>query len=82
MYMNDRITSDPSVLLGKPLVKGTRISVELIMDRLADGWSVDQIVSSYPNLQNEDVLAAIAFAAQLVREEQYVAVGKLQANML
>jgi uncharacterized protein (DUF433 family) len=80
--MNDRITSDPSVLLGKPLVKGTRISVELIMDRLADGWSVDQIVSSYPNLQNEDVLAAIAFAAQLVREEQYVAVGKLQANML
>ncbi len=79
--MNDRIACDPSVLLGKPLVKGTRISVELIMDRLADGWSVDQIVSSYPNLQNEDVLAAIAFAAQLVREEQYVAVGKLQANM-
>ena len=77
--MNDRITCDPTVLLGKPTIKGTRIAVELIMDRLADGWSVEQIVSAYTNLQAEDVLASISFAAQILREEQFIAVGKLQA---
>ena len=77
--MNDRITCDPTVLLGKPTIKGTRIAVELIMDRLADGWSAEQIVSSYTNLQTEDVLASISFAAQMLREEQFIAVGKLEA---
>jgi len=77
--MNDRITCDPTVLLGKPTIKGTRIAVELIMDRLADGWSAEQIVSSYTNLQTEDVLASISFAAQMLREEQFIAVSKLQA---
>jgi hypothetical protein len=77
--MNDRITCDPTVLLGKPIIKGTRIAVELIMDRLADGWSVEQIVSAYTNVQTEDVLASISFAAQMLREEQFIAVGKLEA---
>jgi uncharacterized protein (DUF433 family) len=77
--MNDRITCDPTVLLGKPTIKGTRIAVELIMDRLADGWSAEQIVSAYTNLQTEDVLASISFAAQMLREEQFIAVSKLQA---
>jgi uncharacterized protein (DUF433 family) len=77
--MNDRITCDPTVLLGKPTIKGTRIAVELIMDRLADGWSAEQIVSSYTHLQPEDVLASISFAAQMLREEQFIAVSKLQA---
>jgi uncharacterized protein (DUF433 family) len=49
------------------------------MDRLADGWSVEQIVSAYTNLQAEDVLASISFAAQILREEQFIAVGKSQA---
>jgi len=77
--MNDRITCDPTVLLGKPTIKGTRIAVELIMDRLADGWSAEQIVSAYTNLQTEDVLASISFAAQMLKEEQFIAVSKLQA---
>jgi uncharacterized protein (DUF433 family) len=67
------------VLLGKPIIKGTRIAVELIMDRLADGWSVEQIVSAYTNVQTEDVLASISFVAQMLREEQFIAVGKLEA---
>jgi uncharacterized protein (DUF433 family) len=80
--MNDRITCDPNILLGKPTIKGTRIAVELIMDRLSDGWSVEQIVAAYANLQTQDVLAAIAFTTQMLREEEFVAVGKLQASAL
>jgi uncharacterized protein (DUF433 family) len=49
------------------------------MDRLADGWSVEQIVSAYTNVQTEDVLASISFVAQMLREEQFIAVGKLEA---
>jgi len=57
----NRITVDPEVLVGKPIVRGTRISVELLLDRLGDGWSVEQILDAYPRLSREDVLAAINF---------------------
>jgi uncharacterized protein (DUF433 family) len=60
MNWKDRITVDPQVLVGKPIIRGTRISVELLMDRLADGWSMEQILDSYPRVTREDVLAAIA----------------------
>jgi len=66
-------------LAGKPVVKGTRISVELILDRTADGWSLEDILQSYPNLTREDVLAAHTFAAEIFKEEVFVAVAKLAA---
>lgn len=74
-----RITVDPEVLVGKPIIKGTRISVELILDRLADGWSPEQIVEAYPRVSREDVLAAIAFATEVFREEEYIAIRKASA---
>lgn len=73
------IAVDPEVLVGKPVIKGTRISVELILDRLADGWTQEQIIDSYPRVTREDILAAIAFAAEVFREEEYVAIVKAGA---
>jgi len=75
----EHVVVDPQVLVGKPVIKGTRISVELILDRLADGWSVDDILTSYPNLKRDDVQAALAFAAELFKDETFVAVGKASA---
>ncbi|HOG04015.1 MAG: DUF433 domain-containing protein [Candidatus Accumulibacter propinquus] len=76
MNWKDRITVDPQVLVGKPIIRGTRISVELLMDRLADGWSMEQILDSYPRVTREDVLAAIAFVTEVFREEDFVAIQK------
>jgi uncharacterized protein (DUF433 family) len=75
----DRITVDPNVLVGKPIIRGTRISVDLLMDRLADGWTIEDITASYPRVTRDDVLAAIAFVTEVFREEDYVAVRKVSA---
>jgi uncharacterized protein (DUF433 family) len=72
----DRIVSDPEILLGKPTVKGTRISVELILGWLAEGWTFEQLLDAYPHITRDDILAALAFAAEMMRDEQYVAVHK------
>jgi uncharacterized protein (DUF433 family) len=74
-----RIVVNPKILTGKPIIKGTRISVEFILDRTADGWSLDDILQSYPHLTREDVLAAHSFAAELFKEDTFVAIGKLTA---
>lgn len=62
MNWEERITIDPTVMIGKPVVKGTRIAVELIFDRLADGWTEAEILESYPRLAREDLQAAFAYA--------------------
>jgi uncharacterized protein (DUF433 family) len=79
MNWKDRITVDPKVLVGKPIIRGTRISVELLMERLADGWSTEQILESYPRVTREDVLTAIAFVTEVFREEDYIAIEKASA---
>ncbi len=79
MEWRDRITSDPAVLVGKPIVKGTRISVELILGWLANGWTYEQILESYPHITREDILAALAFAEEMMRDEQYIAAHKAVA---
>ncbi len=75
----DRIVVDPEILFGKPIIKGTRISVDLIMDRLADGWTLEDIMAAYPRVTRADVLAAIAFVTEVFREEDYVALRKASA---
>jgi uncharacterized protein (DUF433 family) len=79
MNWKDRIIVDPDILVGKPIIKGTRISVELILDRVADGWSMEDILKAYPHLAREDVLAALSFASELFKEEKFVAIGKVMA---
>jgi uncharacterized protein (DUF433 family) len=76
MNWRDRITSDPDILVGKPTVKGTRISVELILGWLANGWTHEMILESYPQIVRDDILAALAFAAEMMREEEYAAIHK------
>ena len=70
MNWRDRISLDPAVLVGKPVVKGTRISVELIVDLLAQSWSHDQILSSYPHLKPEDIQACLAYASEVLHSER------------
>jgi uncharacterized protein (DUF433 family) len=79
MEWRDRIVSDPDILVGKPVVKGTRISVELILGWLANGWTHEQILESYPNISREDILAALAFATERLHEEDYIPLPKLAA---
>lgn len=63
-----RISVDPSVSFGKPCIRGTRIWVSLIMDNLAEGIPEQEILAAYPQLDREDILAALAFAAEMTRE--------------
>lgn len=79
MQWRERIVADPEILAGKPIIRGTRISVELILDRLATGWTMESLVEAHPHLTVEDVRAALAFAADLVGEERYLAIRKAAA---
>ena len=63
------ITSDPNVLFGKPAIRGTRIAVEHILDELAGGTTIEQLLEEYPRLTREAVYAALAFAADTLRAE-------------
>jgi uncharacterized protein (DUF433 family) len=68
----DRISVDPNICHGKPCIRGTRIMVTVILDNLAEGLSPEEIVAEYTPLTVEDVQAAIAYAAVLVREEELI----------
>jgi uncharacterized protein (DUF433 family) len=65
----DLINSDPSVMMGKPVITGTRITVELILEKLAAGETVEQIIEAHPRLTREAVRAALAFAAEALRAD-------------
>ena len=69
MRWQDYITSDPEVLCGKPIIKGTRLSVEFILNLLAEGWSAEQILENYPTITSENLKAVFAFVAECIREE-------------
>lgn len=63
-----RISIDPQVCFGKPCIRGTRIWVSLIVDNLAEGMREEEMLAAYPQLQGEDIRAALAFAAEMTRE--------------
>ncbi len=70
MNWRDRIVADPQVLVGKAVIKGTRLSVELLMDLLARGYTREQILQQYPQLATEDIQACLAYAAEVLRSER------------
>lgn len=76
MNWKDHIVANPEILVGKPTIKGTRISVELVLDCFASGWSYDDILASYPHLSREQIQAAVAFAAELFKASRPEAVRK------
>jgi len=66
----DRIVVDPDILVGKPVVKGTRLAVEFIIELLAQGWHEADILKNYPGLSHEDVQACLAYAAARLQAEK------------
>ena len=68
--MGERVEVNPKILGGKPVIKGTRIPVYLILELLSAGYSFKRIVKAYPSLTEEDVKAAVDYAAQIVKNEE------------
>lgn len=71
MNWRERIVCNPDILCGKPTIKGTRISVELVLQGFAGGWCMEEVLESYPHLCREDVLAALACAAEIVHAHRF-----------
>lgn len=70
MYYKEHIELNPEIMLGKPIIKGTRITVELIMRKLAEGYNIDDLLKSYPHLEKEQIFAALEYAADLIANEE------------
>lgn len=67
----DRIEIDPEVMLGKPVIHGTRITVEIILEKIAAGCPFEEILAEYPRLAREDILAAVAYARQAIGTDEF-----------
>jgi uncharacterized protein (DUF433 family) len=65
-----RISLDPAVLAGKPVIRGTRLAVEFVIGLLADGWSEADILANYPGLARDDILACLAYARDVLSSER------------
>lgn len=72
---NARIVSDPNVMMGKPVVAGTRITVELILEKLSAGESIEQILDSHPRLTREGLQAAMKYAVDVLRSDVILPIG-------
>ena len=70
MNHHDHIVIDPDILLGKPVVKGTRLSVDFLLGILAQGWAESEILRNYPGLEREDLLACWSYAAEALSQEK------------
>jgi uncharacterized protein (DUF433 family) len=71
MSLHPRITIDPEVCHGKPCIRGLRYPVELVLELLAGGMSEQELLADYPDLEREDLLAALAFAANAIRGRRF-----------
>lgn len=70
MSWQDRITIDPHILVGKPVIRGTRIAVEFVVDLLGRGWTTEQVLSEYNHLAPEDIQACLAYASEVLKSER------------
>ena len=70
MNWEERITVNPQVLVGKPVIKGTRIAVEFVIDLLGRGWTIEQILREYDHLTAEDIQACLAYAGDMLKSER------------
>jgi uncharacterized protein (DUF433 family) len=76
MPEEEKIVVDPKVMVGKPVIKGTRIPVDAIIRRLAEGMSIEEILEEYPNLTIEDIKSALRYAAKIVSGEDVIPLVK------
>ncbi len=72
MDYNKWIERNPDIMLGKPIIKGTRMTVEIIMRKLAGGFTVDKLLESYPHLSAEQIYSALEFAADMIANEEEI----------
>lgn len=72
MNHEERIVCDPDVMLGKPIIKNTRITVEVILRKLSSGYTMDEITSMYQNITKDDILATIDYAASVIASEEMI----------
>ena len=70
MNYRDNITISPDIMLGKPVIKNTRITVEFIIKKLSEGMEINEIVNEYPSLTKTDILAALAYSADVISKEE------------
>lgn len=70
MSWQERIIIDPNILIGKPVIRGTRLAVEFIIDLLAQGWSESDIIQNYPGLTREDIRACLSYASAALSAEK------------
>jgi uncharacterized protein (DUF433 family) len=70
MSWQERITVNPNVLVGKPIIKGTRISVEFVIDLLGRGWTTERILREYDHVTAEDIQACLAYASDVLKSER------------
>ena len=80
MAWQDRITVDPQVLVGKPVVKGTKISVEWVIDLLAAGWTHAKILENHPHLTQDDILACLSYASEILHSERVFPLEQLRCR--
>jgi uncharacterized protein (DUF433 family) len=74
MDQQTRIILDPNILVGKPIIRGTRLAVEFIIDLLAQGWSTDEILRNYPGINLEDIQACLSYASTTLKTEKVYAI--------
>jgi len=70
MSWQERVVIDPKILVGKPVVKGTRIAVEFVVELLANGWTTEQVLQNYPTLTADDIRACLGYASDVLHAEK------------
>jgi uncharacterized protein (DUF433 family) len=70
MDWKERIVIDPEILVGKPVIKGTRLAVEFVVDLLAQGWQESEIIRNYPGLTRDDIAACLKYATNILKAEK------------
>ncbi|PIQ93214.1 MAG: antitoxin [Nitrospirae bacterium CG_4_10_14_0_8_um_filter_41_23] len=72
-HYRERIIVDPDIMLGRPVIKGTRITVDLILKKLSEGMTTEDLLEAYPHLTREDILAALSYSADVISQEEMIA---------
>lgn len=73
MEYTKRIVSDPDIMLGKPVIKGTRITVELILRKMAEGMTIEELLEAYPHITKDNIHAAVSYSADVISREELIA---------
>ena len=76
MDWRERIERDPNVLGGKPRIRGTRISAELVLSRLGEGWTIEQLIEAYPHITRDQIEACLTYAAESIATDEVVDVPR------